>query len=75
MSLIILFVVWFQVQLDVMINNWFGTFYDMIQRALSAPNSVTRRSLLVLAALIQPVPRPPAGAPKPAASPTSPRRR
>jgi peptide/bleomycin uptake transporter len=40
-SLIILFVVWFQVQLDVLINDWFGTFYDMIQRALATPNSVT----------------------------------
>jgi peptide/bleomycin uptake transporter len=40
-SAIILFVVWFQVQLDVMINNWFGTFYDTIQQALAAPNSVT----------------------------------
>jgi len=40
-SSIILFVVWFLVQLDVMINVWFGTFYDMIQKALATPNSVT----------------------------------
>lgn len=40
-SSIILFVVWFQVQLDVMINVWFGTFYDMIQQALAEPQSVT----------------------------------
>jgi peptide/bleomycin uptake transporter len=40
-SAIILFVIWFQVQLDVMINNWFGTFYDTIQQALATPNSVT----------------------------------
>jgi peptide/bleomycin uptake transporter len=40
-SAVILFVVWFQVQLDVMINNWFGTFYDTIQKALATPNSVT----------------------------------
>ena len=40
-SSIILFVVWFQVQLDVLINNWFGTFYDSIQQALTTPNSVT----------------------------------
>lgn len=38
---IILFVIWFQVQLDVMINQWFGTFYDMVQKALAEPNSVT----------------------------------
>ena len=43
-SLIILFVVWFQVQLDVMINNWFGSFYDMLQRALATPGSVTIES-------------------------------
>jgi len=38
---IILFIVWFQVQLDVLINDWFGTFYDMIQQALATPNSTT----------------------------------
>jgi peptide/bleomycin uptake transporter len=40
-SFVILFIIWFQVQLDVMINEWFGGFYDMIQNALAAPNSVT----------------------------------
>ena len=40
-SSVILFIVWFQVQLDVMINNWFGSFYDLIQKALGTPNSVT----------------------------------
>ncbi len=40
-SAVIIFVTWFQVQLDVMINAWFGTFYDMIQNALGNPNSVT----------------------------------
>ena len=40
-SSVILFIVWFQVQLDVMINNWFGSFYDIIQKALGTPNSVT----------------------------------
>ena len=40
-SFIILFSLWFQVQIDVKINNWFGQFYDMIQKALSAPNSIT----------------------------------
>ena len=42
---VILFVVWFQVQLDVMINDWFGTFYDLIQKALATPNSVTHRGV------------------------------
>ena len=40
-SLIILFSLWYQVQIDVKINKWFGEFYDMIQKALSAPNSIT----------------------------------
>ena len=40
-SSIIVFATWFQVQLDVMINNWFGTFYDMVQKALAEPGVVT----------------------------------
>ena len=40
-SLLILVSTWYQVQLDVMINEWFGEFYDMIQKALGAPNSIT----------------------------------
>ncbi|WP_127596344.1 peptide antibiotic transporter SbmA [Nitratireductor alexandrii] len=39
-SALILFVNWFLVQLDVMINEWFGTFYDMIQQALGNPGTV-----------------------------------
>lgn len=39
-SALILFVNWFLVQLDVLINEWFGTFYDMIQRALGNPGAV-----------------------------------
>jgi peptide/bleomycin uptake transporter len=41
-SAIIIFFIWFQVQLDVMINNWFGTFYNMIQQALGKPGAVTQ---------------------------------
>ena len=40
-SALIVFATWFQVQLDVMINEWFGSFYDMVQQALAEPNSVT----------------------------------
>lgn len=40
-SAIILFIIWFQVRLDVMFNNWYGDFYDFLQRALSAANTVT----------------------------------
>jgi len=37
----ILAAMWYQVQLDVKINEWFGTFYNMIQQALAEPNSIT----------------------------------
>ncbi len=40
-SVLILFATWYQVQLDVQINEWFGEFYDTLQKALSAPGSVT----------------------------------
>lgn len=39
-SALIFFVNWFLVQLDVMINEWFGSFYDIIQQALGTPGSV-----------------------------------
>lgn len=32
---------WVQVQIDVKINEWFGQFYDMIQKALGEPNAIT----------------------------------
>jgi peptide/bleomycin uptake transporter len=32
---------WYQVQLDVQINEWFGGFYDTVQKALSEPGSIT----------------------------------
>ena len=32
---------WVQVKIDVKINEWFGEFYDMIQKALATPNAVT----------------------------------
>ena len=41
-SAIIIFFLWFRVQLDVMINNWFGTFYNLIQQALAKPNAITQ---------------------------------
>ena len=40
-SFIILSALWIQVVIDVKINEWFGEFYDMIQKALGAPNSIT----------------------------------
>ncbi len=41
-SALIVFLLWFQVQLDVMINNWFGTFYNLIQKALAKPYAITQ---------------------------------
>ena len=40
-SLIILLSLWVQVKIDVKINEWFGVFYDMIQKALEKPNAIT----------------------------------
>ena len=40
-SVVILTSIWVQAQIDVLINEWFGEFYDMIQKALAEPNSVT----------------------------------
>lgn len=40
-SLLILFSIWYQVELSVQINDWYGEFYDLIQKALSKPNQVT----------------------------------
>ena len=40
-SAIILASLWVQVKIDVEINEWFGEFYDMIQKALATPNAIT----------------------------------
>ncbi|MDI9335087.1 MAG: putative transporter [Cytophagales bacterium] len=40
-SALILFVTWYKVELNVKINNWFGTFYDSLQRVLQKPGSMT----------------------------------
>jgi len=40
-SFIILSSLWMQVKIDVKINEWFGLFYDMIQKALASPNAIT----------------------------------
>ena len=40
-SALIIFVTWFQVQIDVFFNEWYRDFYDLIQVALEEPNSVT----------------------------------
>lgn len=40
-SALILFATWYKVQLDVQINEWFGTFYNQVQAALTKPGSTT----------------------------------
>jgi peptide/bleomycin uptake transporter len=40
-SLFILSALWLQVQIDVKINEWFGSFYDLIQKALGTPGAIT----------------------------------
>ena len=45
-TIIILLATWYQVQLDVRINEWFGEFYDTLQKALTEPNSVTEKDFI-----------------------------
>ena len=40
-TIIILSSLWIQVKIDVAINEWFGQFYDLIQKALASPNAIT----------------------------------
>jgi len=39
-SALILLATWYKVMLDVEINEWFGGFYNLIQKALATPGSV-----------------------------------
>jgi len=39
---------WYKVQLNVQINDWFGAFYDSVQKALSQPGSISEASYLGL---------------------------
>ena len=45
-SIFILVSTWYQVQLDVKINEWFGEFYDTLQKALTTPNSVSEMEFI-----------------------------
>lgn len=49
-SILILFATWYQVQLDVQINEWFGSFYDTVQKALGEPGSITLPEYFLLLA-------------------------
>ncbi len=37
----VIFITWVQVELDVMINRWFGRFYDTVQNALTNPGNTS----------------------------------
>ena len=45
-TILIIGVTWFQVQLSVRINEWFGSFYDTLQQALGKPGAVTFEQIL-----------------------------
>lgn len=42
----ILFATWYKVELDVKINEWFGEFYNLIQKALGTPGSISMAEYL-----------------------------
>ncbi|AZN37151.1 putative transporter [Iodobacter ciconiae] len=44
-SVLILATTWYKVQLDVKVNNWFGDFYNLIQKALATPHAVSQSEL------------------------------
>ena len=45
-TIVILLATWYQVQLDVKINEWFGEFYDTLQKALTTPGSVSEKEFI-----------------------------
>ena len=45
-TILILAATWYQVQLDVKINEWFGEFYDTLQKALAEPGAVTEKEFI-----------------------------
>ena len=45
-TILILAATWYQVQLDVRINEWFGEFYDTLQKALAEPGAVTEKEFI-----------------------------
>lgn len=45
-TLLILGVTWYKVDINVQVNEWFGTFYNTIQQALTKPNTVSVQTLL-----------------------------
>ena len=46
-AIIIILGTWYQVQVDVAINEWFGSFYDMVQKALATSGAVTQTEFFI----------------------------
>lgn len=46
-SVLILLATWYRVTLDVDINTWFRDFYDMVQKVLAEPNSISFEEFLL----------------------------
>ena len=46
-AIIIVLGTWYQVQVDVAINEWFGSFYDMVQKALATSGAVMQTEFFV----------------------------
>lgn len=45
-TLLILGVTWYKVEIDVRVNEWFGSFYNLVQKALAKPDAVTFNDFL-----------------------------
>lgn len=43
---LILLATWYKAQLDVRINEWFGDFYNLVQKGLGKPGSITMEEYL-----------------------------
>lgn len=45
-SILIAITTWYKVELDVQINEWFGTFYNAVQEMLATPGNITFEDFL-----------------------------
>ncbi|PSW75250.1 transporter [Photobacterium sp. GB-50] len=45
-SVLILYGTWYSVQITVEVNEWYGSFYNLLQKAMTTPNSVKFEEIL-----------------------------
>lgn len=45
-SALILYGTWYLVQVTVEVNGWYGSFFDLLQKAMTTPNSVSLEEIL-----------------------------